>query len=141
MTSHFRLFTATLLFWCILMYAPAISADSTVSITVYPQISFAPANLRLTVRTPQHVDNRQLCVTVSDIYDSTYYRSSCWQLDGDQAPITFTEEKVARGLLAVSPTDANNYVAIVVLMRMVEGRPRTFEARQEFRVLESIPRD
>ena len=133
MTPHIRIFIAVLLCWSILMYArPVFPSDTPISLAVSPLNSFEPATVRLTIRIPRHPDNRQVCVVITDVYESFYRRSSCWSVTGD-SPITYTEDDIARSLFAVDPLEGDNYVATAILTR---GRQR-FESRQSFRVFES----
>ena len=57
-----------------------------ISLSVYPTISFAPADLRVTISTPRNNDNISTCLTYdSDIGDAG---SSCWEMLGDREPVT-----------------------------------------------------
>jgi hypothetical protein len=63
----------------------ALLAIRPVTIDVYPHLAFAPADVRVTVRVQPNAENRGLVVEA----DGTMYRSSFFQLDGADAPITF----------------------------------------------------
>lgn len=59
---------------------------TTPSLSVVPQVGFAPLTVRATVRIPRDVENRAACLTIDGL---DYYNQSCWELSAG-APTVFT---------------------------------------------------
>ena len=62
-----------------------LTASEPVSIHVSPNVSFAPAAVRIRIKVEPDADNRVMEVVADS---EAFYRSSTIQLDGDQAPMT-----------------------------------------------------
>jgi hypothetical protein len=76
--------------WAIFLSAAmTVHADDRLTIAVSPQQSFAPTNLRVRVHVTPDDANRALEVSADS---GAYYRSSRIELDGKDAPRTFTLE-------------------------------------------------
>jgi hypothetical protein len=69
--------------------APSGEAGAILTMRVSPRQSFAPVNLRISVSTEPHADNRSVTI-VADARE--FYRSSEIPLEGDRAPRTVTIE-------------------------------------------------
>ena len=67
----------------------AADAGESLSMKVSPRQALAPVNLRVSVRIEPDADNRALMIVADS---PLFYRSSQIQLEGDQAPKTFTIE-------------------------------------------------
>ena len=63
-----------------------VSGGQPLALSVTPFQSFAPATVRVTARIEPSAANRALTIVADG---SEFYRSSEFQLDGDQAPKTF----------------------------------------------------
>lgn len=126
-----RMLLASLLFSCILLYAPAaFPADDPISIRVTPTFGFAPLSIRIHTRVPKHEGNRLICVEV----EGPMYRRSCQEHVGSAAStVTIIDFK--------TPFPYGKYVAFAELLRITpEGRVTTFAAtRAPFESLEGLP--
>ncbi len=60
------------------------AAPAPIKLEVTPRIGRAPQLIRVKVSIEPHERNRQACVA----YDGPVYRSSCWLLEGSDAPKT-----------------------------------------------------
>jgi len=114
----------TLVFGVAVMTTTVVGAKESLSMRVYPAISFAPANLVIRTRVEPDADNRAMEVVAES---EGFYRSSAIQLDGDRAPKTTTFE--FRSL----PPGAYEVTAVVI---GADGQ-RTALARAHANVVES----
>jgi hypothetical protein len=79
-----RFRVALVAFFLYLPIPHVIAADNPLTLDVIPKRAFAPSDMRITTRVTPDARNRALCLEV----DGEMYRSSCWELDGDKAPVT-----------------------------------------------------
>ncbi len=95
MTQIFRFTVAAVLLLLLASQQPRLEAGEPFAMSVYPEFSFAPATLRITVRVDPNADNRAFEL----IADSgAFFRSSVVTLEGERGPKTSTFE--FRGLPA-----------------------------------------
>lgn len=137
---HRRAPFITFILCALLCTAPLLHAAEPVSLKVYPTFGFEPLTVQLTIRIPQHPDNRAICIFIEDVDQSLYYRSSCRE-HGATGPTVIIERSVGRDLRAAYSEESRmNYVAWVILSRVdAQGKIHTFRAQQLFRVIPSIP--
>ena len=87
--------------------APALNAEGDLALKVSPGVTTAPGHILVTATIGRHVDNRLLEIAaVSD----DFYRSSQFQLEGDQAPRTT--------LLELKGLPGGRYDVVLVLHRV-----------------------
>jgi hypothetical protein len=103
-----------------------LSADSPVTLTIYPRFSQAPATVRVSILIPRDPRNRQACVTIEG---ENYYRSSCWEHVGEGARY--------QTVIYYPDLPAGHYSGVVELVRetVKEGRTTVRTPVAEFRVL------
>ncbi len=94
-----------------LMLARPLSAETPITLRVYPLVSFAPASIRLTILVPHHPDNRSVCVSLEG--DSGFSRSSC-----------YTHEAGGRVMTLINYPDlpAGAYSAVAEVFRAKDGK-------------------
>jgi hypothetical protein len=103
-----------------------LSADSPVTLTIYPRFSQAPATVRVSILIPRDPRNRQACVTLEG---ENYYRSSCWEHIGEGARY--------QTVIYYPDLPAGHYSAVGELAREMvkEGRTTVRTPVVEFMVL------
>lgn len=110
------------------LFVAALYTLNPVTLTVYPPFGLPPATFRITVLTPRHADNRNLCISFADVDDDRApIRRSCQSMAGD------LERRVRTVYWDVR--SAGEYVAVADLTRMEQGRETHYVQRQPFRVL------
>ena len=72
-----------LLIYSLVVSAPGVNATDKVSLRVTPSISHAPAYVRVIAQVEKNTANRSLEITADS---AEFYRSSTFNLEGDQAP-------------------------------------------------------
>ena len=68
------------------LVAPGATDPPPIELTTKFRFGFAPAAFRVRVRIDPHEENRAVCVTYEG--SGGFYRRSCWELEGRDAPIT-----------------------------------------------------
>ena len=109
-----------------MVLARPLSAESPITLTIYPHFSQAPATVRVAILIPRDPRNRQACVTIEG---ENYYRSSCWEHVGEGARY--------QTVIDYPDLPAGHYSAIGELARetVKEGRTTVRTPVVEFRVL------
>jgi hypothetical protein len=105
----------------LMILARPLSADTPITLKIYPAISTAPSTIRVTVVVPRDPHNRQVCLTIDG---ENYYRSSCWE-HGGEAPY--------QTVIYYADVPAGHYSAIAELTK--EGRTIVRTPLMTFRVI------
>lgn len=110
----------------VIVSASPLTASEPVSIHVSPNVSFAPAAVRIRIKVEPDADNRVMEVVADS---DAFYRSSTIQLDGDQAPMTT--------LLQLRGLPSGEY-DITATLKGSDGRPKGL-ARTHVHIIGSEP--
>lgn len=84
---------------------PSPSKHAPVEIKAPGNAGFAPASFRIRVRIEPDERNRKACVGIDA---ESFYRSSCWDVDGDSAPTTWVDYR---------DVPAGEFVIVAALVR------------------------
>lgn len=106
-----------------------VDASSPITIRLAGNFSSAPATIVVSARVEPHQDNRELCALLTD---GVFETSSCRPHVGLKAPLQVVFEPFRN-------MEAGEYIAVVFVTRQApDGKVTTEQARQQFRILESL---
>jgi hypothetical protein len=71
----------------IVLSASLVSAAAPITLTISHRFGFEPMSVKAKIQIEPHYQNRELCIAAES--DQGFARSSCWELNGQYAPITF----------------------------------------------------
>ena len=107
-----------------LMLGVVVSTAPTITVRVNPNISTAPASVKVTIQVEPADTNRRLCLE----YDGGDFSKSCWDIDGS-SPRTF--HRLLRNLSAgeyqirATVVRADNSTSVAVTQVVItEGSPQ-----------------